>query len=90
MDPEISRFAQNRFDCNSSIEADKKKFIRLKRLLALIVKSNVNPDENVELLNKSYIYELLYILTSTFKVEDSANSTDINKNSERIKIYYII
>ncbi|OOM52948.1 beta-xylosidase [Clostridium beijerinckii] len=91
LDPEISRFAQNRFDCNSSIEADKKKFIRLKRLLALIVKSNVNPDENVELLNKSYIYELLYILTSTFKVEDSANSTDINKNSERIKniLHYI-
>ena len=40
LDPEISYFSQKRFDCNSSIEADKTKFIPLKRLLALIVKSN--------------------------------------------------
>lgn len=85
LDPEISHFSQKRFDCNSSLEADKTKFIPLKRLLALIVKSNVNPEDNIELLNKSYVYELLYILTTNFKVEGTTNSTDINKNSERIK-----
>ncbi|MBU3201338.1 helix-turn-helix domain-containing protein [Clostridium estertheticum] len=85
LDPETSHFSQNRFDCNSCLETDKTKFIPLKRLLALIVKSNVNPEDNIELLNKSYVYELLYILTTNFKVEGTTNSTDINKNSERIK-----
>ncbi|MBU3130407.1 GH39 family glycosyl hydrolase [Clostridium tagluense] len=85
LDPETSHFSQNRFDCNSCIEEDKTRFISLKRLLALIVKSNVNTEDNIELLNKSYVYEILYILTTTFKVEGTTNSTDINKNSERIK-----
>lgn len=85
LDPEISRFSQNRFDCNSSIETDKTKFIPLKRLLASIVKSNLNPEDNIELLNKSYIYKLLYTLTTNFKVEDTTNFNDLNKNSERIK-----
>lgn len=85
LDPEISRFSQNRFDCNSSIEPDKQKFIPLKQLLASIVKSNVNPEDNIELLNKSYIYKLLYILTASFKVEDTTTSNDVGKNSERIK-----
>ncbi|WP_160675907.1 helix-turn-helix domain-containing protein [Clostridium sp. C8-1-8] len=85
LDPEICRLSQNRYDCNSSIEEDKEKFIPLKRLLALIVKSNTNPEDNIELLNKSYIYELLYILTNDFKVDDTTNYSDTNKNSERIK-----
>lgn len=85
LDPELSRFSQNRFDCNSSIELDKQKFIPLKRLLALIVKSNINIDDDIELLNKSYIYELLYILATSFKVENTNNSNDTNRNSERIK-----
>ena len=45
----------------------------------------LNTEDNIELLNKSYVYELLYILTTNFKVEGTTNSTDINKNSERIK-----
>ena len=85
LDPEISHFSQKRFNCNSSIESDKTKFIPLKRLLALIVKANANPEDNIELLNKSYIYELLYILSTYFKVEDTTNYKDANKNSERIK-----
>lgn len=85
LDPEISRFSQSRFDCNSSIELDKQKFIPLKQLLALIVKSNINPDDNIELLNKSYIYKLLYILATSFKVVDTTNSNDTSRNSERIK-----
>ncbi len=85
LDPEISRFSQKRFDCNSSVESDKTKFIPLKRLLALIVKSNINPEDNIELLNKSYIYELLYILTTNFNVKDTTNLNDLNKNSERMK-----
>lgn len=91
LDPQIYRFSQNRFDCNSSTEEDKTKFIPLKRLLASIVKSNANPDENIELMNKSYIYELLYILTTYFKVEDNFYCKDIVKNSERIKsiLHYI-
>ena len=85
LDPEISHFSQNRFNCNSSIEADKTKFIPLKQLIALIVKSNVNPEDNIELLNKSYIYKLLYILTTNFKVEDTTNSKNANNNLDRIK-----
>ena len=85
LDPEISHFAQNRFDCNSSTEGNNQKFLPLKRLLALMVKSNINSEASNELLNKSYVYELLYLLTTNFKVKDTANSNDLNKNSERIK-----
>ncbi|MGV8979604.1 GH39 family glycosyl hydrolase [Clostridium sp.] len=85
LDPQIFRFSQKRFECNSSTEADKTKFTPLKCLLASIVKSNANPDENIELMNKSCIYELLYILTTYFKVEENYYSKDIVKNSERIK-----
>lgn len=85
LDPEISRFSQQRFDCNSSIELDKTKFIPLKQLLALFIKSNLNPEENIELLNKSYIYKLLYTLVTNFKVEDTTSFNESNKNSERIK-----
>jgi len=58
LDPEISHFSQNRFDCNSSIDSDKSKFIPLKQLLASLVKSNVNFDDNLEFINKFYIYWL--------------------------------
>jgi Beta-xylosidase len=85
LDPEISHFSQKRFNCNSSIETDKTKFTPLKKLIALIVKSNINPVDSIDLLNKSYIYELLYILTAYFNVEDNTNSKDVNKNFERIK-----
>jgi len=85
LDPEISHFSQKRFNCNSSIETDKLKFIPLKQLLALIVKANANPENNIELLNKSYIYELLYILSTYFNVEDTTDYKDANKNLERIK-----
>lgn len=85
LDPEISHFSQKRFNCNSSIETDKTKFTPLKRLIALIVKANINPGDSTDLLNKSYIYELLYILTAYFNAEDNANSKDVNKNFERIK-----
>lgn len=85
LDPEISYFSQNRFNCNSSIESDKTKFLPLKQLLALIVKSNVNPENNIDLLNKSYIYKLLYILTTNFKVENTNNFKIENNNLERIK-----
>lgn len=85
LDPEISHFSQKRFNCNSSIETDKIKFTPLKKLIALIVKANINPGDSIDLLNKSYIYELLYILTAYFNVEDNANSKDVNKNFERIK-----
>ena len=85
LDPGIYHFSKNRFDCNSSTEEDKTKFTPLKRLIASIIKYNSNPDENIELMNKSYIYELLYILNTYFKVEDNSYSKDIVKNSERIK-----
>lgn len=85
LDPEIFHFSQNRFNCNSSIEADKTKFLPLKQLIALIVKSNVNPENNIELLNKSYMYKLLYILTTNFKVENTTNFKVENNNLERIK-----
>lgn len=83
LDPEISHLSQNRFDCNSSIDSDKSKFIPLKRLLASLVKSNISLDENLEFLNKSHIYNLLYLLTSYFKIEDDP-SNYISKSSEKI------
>ncbi|MDS0527037.1 helix-turn-helix domain-containing protein [Clostridium sp. SHJSY1] len=83
LDSEIFHFSQNRFDCNSSIDLDKSKFIPIKQLLASLVKSNVNLDDNLEFINKSYIYKLLYILTTYFKIEDN-HSNYINKSSEKI------
>jgi len=83
LDPEISHFSQNRFDCNSSIDSDKSKFIPLKQLLASLVKSNVNFDDNLEFINKFYIYKLLYILATYFKIEDNTLNY-VNKNSEKI------
>lgn len=85
LDSELSYFARNKYDCNSSIESDKKKFLPLKRLLALIVKNNVAGDKNVNLLNKSYIYRVFYILDMYFKVEDTTENQNSNKNSERMK-----
>ncbi len=85
LDPEISSFSHQRFDCNSSTALDKTKFLPLKQLLALIVKTNLNPQENIELLNKSYIYKLLHTLMTNFKVEDTTSVNDLNKNAQRIK-----
>jgi beta-xylosidase/AraC-like DNA-binding protein len=85
LDPEISHYSQKRFNCNSSIETDKTKFTPLKKLIALIIKNNINPVDSIDLLNKSYIYELLYLLTTYFIGEDNNNYKDTNKNFERIK-----
>ncbi|MCR3758953.1 helix-turn-helix domain-containing protein [Clostridium felsineum] len=83
LDPEISCFSKSRFDCNSSISSNKSKFIPLKQILASIIKSNASLDTNVALLNKAYIYKLLYTLISYFMVEDNY-SNNIYINSSKI------
>ena len=85
LDPEISHVSEKRFDCNSSIEIDKSKFITIKQILASMVKVNIYSDKNLDLINKSYIYKLLYILTTDFKIKDSNNYIDMTKNSNRMK-----
>ncbi|MDO5518238.1 MAG: helix-turn-helix domain-containing protein, partial [Clostridium sp.] len=85
MDSEFSNLYTSRFDCNSSTAQDKNKFIPLKKLLASIVKSNITPDDNVNLINRSYVYKLFYILSAYFKVEDNNTSHNSDKNYERMK-----
>lgn len=84
LDSQYANLYTNKFDCNSSISQDKNKFIPLKKLLASIVKSNITADNNINLINSSYVYKLFYILYTYFKVEDNNAFDNSDKNYKRM------
>lgn len=79
-----------RFDCNSSISEDKNKFIPLKRLLAQMIKANIEETSHLEILNKSYSYRLLYELISVFTVEYDIDNTLFENRDKLDRILNII
>lgn len=89
----INRFDKNavaqiplRFDCNSTHSNDSKRFYTLKRLLAMLVKANANPDSYTHVLNKSLSYAVLHELCLNFGIEqhigDSSNSQNVSHIEE--------
>ncbi len=79
-----------RFDCNSSITESKDKFKPLKRILAQMIKANVEETSHLEVLNKSYSYSLLYELISVFAVEYEADNTLFENGDKLNRILDII
>lgn len=75
-----------RFDCNSSTSKSKKKYNPLKRILAKMIKANAEEATHLEVLNKSYAYELLYELISVFGIEYEAenNMQDSKRTLNRV------
>ena len=75
-----------RFHCNSSTTKDKTKFNQLKRILAQMIKANLEDGIYLEILTKSYSYRLLYELISVFGVEytEGFNTSDRQHNLNRL------
>lgn len=57
------------FDCNSVTANNPDTFKQIKRVIAEILKYNMNHNELVDYKNASLIYELIYELCANFKVE---------------------
>lgn len=83
---EIDQKEQLFFDCNSSTNPSRKSFDSIRRLIARMVKNNTTKQQNYQLLNKSFAYELIFLLLSRFKTENSAvRSPRSRKNMERVE-----
>lgn len=57
------------FDCNSVTADNPDTFKQIKRVIAEILKYNMNHNELIDYKNASLIYELIYELCANFKVE---------------------
>ncbi len=60
-----------RFDCNSAEQGDNVAFDHLRRLIARLVKNNVEQQEGYPLRNWSLVYELMDELYNNFRVDAS-------------------
>lgn len=61
-----------RFDCNSAEQGNNAAFDHLRRLIARLVKNNVEQQEGYPLRNWSLVYELMDELYNNFRVDSSA------------------
>ncbi|SDZ62816.1 xylan 1,4-beta-xylosidase [Evansella caseinilytica] len=66
------------FDCNSVTADNPDTFKQIKRVIAEILKYNMNHNELIDYKNASLIYELIYELCANFKIEKK----ETNKYSE--------
>lgn len=75
-----------RFHCNSSTTKTKNIFNPLKRILAQMIKANLEGGTYLEILIKSYSYRLLYELISVFVIEytEDSNTSDRQNNLNRL------
>lgn len=74
------------FDCNSCTNPNRKAFDSIRQLIAHMVKNNTTKQQNYQLLNKSFAYQLIYLLLSQFKAENSSgHSPRSHKNMERVE-----
>ena len=60
-----------RFDCNSAEQGNNAAFDHLRRLIARLVKNNVEQQEGYPLRNWSLVYELMDELYNNFRVDSS-------------------
>ncbi|ULO06550.1 helix-turn-helix domain-containing protein [Paenibacillus sp. 19GGS1-52] len=58
------------YDCNSAISGHPERFKNLKRIVAQILKYNINSNEYIDLKNISLVYELIYELCSNFSSDE--------------------
>lgn len=61
-----------KFECNSRISGNEEAFRQMRHIIALIVKNNADQRTGYELRNWIYIYQLMEILFTHFRVERSA------------------
>ncbi|MCM1541189.1 MAG: helix-turn-helix domain-containing protein [Blautia sp.] len=61
-----------KFECNSRTSGNEEAFQRMRHIIALIVKNNADQRTGYELRNWIYIYQLMEILFTHFRVERSA------------------
>lgn len=69
-----------RFECNSLTSGNEEAFRQMRHIIALIVKNNADQRTGYELRNWIYIYQLMEILFTYFRVE---RSTALDKRNHR-------
>lgn len=73
------------FNCNSALEEDKSKFHTLKETIFGLIQANMTIKENIDVLNKTLSYQLLYLLLNHYKVKGETVKRKSQKNLEKIK-----
>lgn len=73
------------FDCNSSTNPNKQKFVPLKVIIAKMIQTNSIPGKHNELLNFSYAYQLMHELIMNFQSDAVLNSIRSQKNLDRLR-----
>lgn len=58
-----------KFNCNSAIQNNNSAFDRIRRLIARLVKNNVERRQGYTLRNWSFVYDLMDVLYNNFRVE---------------------
>jgi xylan 1,4-beta-xylosidase len=61
-----------KFECNSQVPGKEEAFCQMRRLIAQIVKNNADQRTGYELRNWVFVYQLMEILFTNFRVERSA------------------
>ncbi len=72
------------FEFNSSKEHDKSKFHNTKVLIAKLIKSNTQEGQNIHLITKALLFELMYELTSQFHSSPLPKNAITKKHVNRI------
>lgn len=73
------------FNCNSSLNKDKSKFLNIKRIISQFIKANAIKGNSTEVIGMALSYSLLYELMTHFKAENSEiNIHQARKNLDRL------
>ncbi|MEK5026739.1 GH39 family glycosyl hydrolase [Paenibacillus sp. FSL M7-1046] len=72
------------YDCNSARSGDSERFKNIKRIVAQILKYNINSNEYIDLKNISLVYELIYELCSNFSSDKEEGLSYSQENLDRL------
>ncbi|MCF0142872.1 MAG: helix-turn-helix domain-containing protein [Parasporobacterium sp.] len=72
------------FDCNSAPYLDKSRFLKIKQLIAGIVRSSSYDQESTLLQNRAFSYALLTELFQNFKADPLSGESDAVKHLSRL------
>ncbi|MBC7958959.1 MAG: helix-turn-helix transcriptional regulator, partial [Vallitaleaceae bacterium] len=85
-DEHLKNIKQVRFDCNSTISADKSAYTSLRSLLIQLVQQNATSGNWQDILNKSLIYRLLYeLITKFISPIQVTNYVETEKHLDRLR-----
>lgn len=76
-----------KFECNSAPYDDKTQFNQLKCIIAQLLKCNGGTDRDVDMINKSLAYQLLYELVHFFQADVQENKTEKKERILEINDY---